>query len=85
MAVALQRQVITLYGPTTPSWTTTYNIPEIAIEADAHKSDSREPPSSTDSAVTSRSLSNITADQVLAAIRRGIQQSTSHQRITHAA
>jgi heptosyltransferase II len=32
MAVAMDRKVITLYGPTDPAWTTTYNVPEIAVQ-----------------------------------------------------
>ncbi len=31
LAVAQNRRVITLYGPTDPAWTTTYNQPETAI------------------------------------------------------
>ncbi len=33
MAVSLNRPVVTLFGPTDPRWTRTYNIPEIEISA----------------------------------------------------
>lgn len=32
MAVALNRPVISLFGPTAPSWTQTYNLPETQLE-----------------------------------------------------
>lgn len=34
MAVALDRQVISLFGPTDPRWTTTYNRPEIHMQSE---------------------------------------------------
>ncbi len=34
MAVATNRPVISLFGPTDPEWTTTYNIPEKIVQAD---------------------------------------------------
>ncbi len=33
MAVAFNRPVITLFGPTSPQWTTTYNVPETVLQS----------------------------------------------------
>lgn len=33
LAVAMNRPVVTLFGPTQPVWTTTYNIPEIHVQS----------------------------------------------------
>lgn len=32
IAVAMNRPVVTLFGPTQPTWTTTYNIPEVVMQ-----------------------------------------------------
>lgn len=59
MAVALDRRVVTLYGPTSPAWTTTYNCPEVPIQ---HFTDGV------------AAMRHITVDEVLLAVQQVLAQ-----------
>jgi heptosyltransferase II len=56
IAVALNRQVISLFGPTTPEWTTTYNQPEVNLQSETR--------------VGRSSIANIEVDSVFASVQR---------------
>jgi len=60
MAVALNRRVVTLYGPTSPAWTTTYNSPEVPVQ---HFVDGV------------AAMRYITVDEVFMALQRALAQS----------
>ncbi len=60
IAVALNRRVVTLYGPTSPAWTTTYNCPEVPVQ---HAVDGV------------AAMRHITVDEVLMSVQRALAQS----------
>lgn len=65
IAVAMDRQVITLCGPIDPAWTRTYNCPEVIIHAEKKGGEAK--------------MSDISCDQVLQAIRKLVRNTEAHQ------
>ena len=66
MAVALNRPVVTLFGPTDPVWTTTYNVPEIVIKEELKCRPCYKSPCPL---VHHRCMLDISVERVLAAIK----------------
>ncbi len=66
MAVALNRPVVTLFGPTDPIWTTTYNIPEVVINETLSCRPCYKSPCPL---LHHRCMQDISVDRVLAAIQ----------------
>lgn len=66
MAIALNRPVVTLFGPTDPAWTTTYNIPEMVIKENLECRPCYKSPCPL---VHHRCMQDISVDRVLAAIK----------------
>ncbi len=62
IAVALNRRVVTLYGPTSPAWTTTYNRPEISVQ---HFENGQ------------AAMEHISVDEVMAAVRLATEEGIS--------
>ncbi len=66
LAVALNRPVVTLYGPTDPAWTATYNVPELAV---AETLDCRPCYKSPCPLVHHRCMQELSVDRVLSAVK----------------
>ena len=67
LAVAFDRPVVSLFGPTSPDWTTTYNRPELLI---GEQLDCRGCLQATCPLKHNRCMRDITVDRVLAAVRK---------------
>lgn len=70
MAVAFNRPVITLFGPTSPQWTTTYNVPETILQS---------------SLGLAGSMADISVDAVMVALRSVWEVATKSNRYPNAA
>jgi heptosyltransferase-2 len=75
MAVALNRRVISLFGPTNSSLTTTYNVPELLIENSLH---CRPCLKDTCPLKHHRCMSELSTDRVLQAVRTVLARSMHH-------
>lgn len=75
MAVAMNRRVVSLFGPTKSSLTTTYNIPELLIENSLH---CRPCLKDTCTLKHHRCMSELSTDRVLQAVRAVLARSMQY-------
>ncbi|MCA9190872.1 MAG: glycosyltransferase family 9 protein [Planctomycetales bacterium] len=69
MAIALNSNVVTLFGSTTPEWTTTYNRPEICIQANQGSAVDNFSSSTPVSKMTALGIQDISVSEVLDSVQ----------------
>jgi heptosyltransferase II len=69
IAVAFNRRVITLFGPTSPLWTATYNMPETILQGMTAAAGTRSLAGAGDEASPTGSMADISVERVFEALR----------------